>query len=197
MLQNCLTLVLVADHYHFSSCNWINGNDDTMNDICTTFHDYFDDFSTRCNPRTLVKLIGICYNRLLIEYIGHLIQACTKKNRKTGSRSVMMNGSNVFSPSIFKAHDITESIRLDLQNAKMMFEQASETAEHRTGRSFRHQTQLDGWFQDLIYRTHVEDIHENIFRPIQKMQKNTLINNLILNKFYLSSFDEFLLKYFL
>ena len=155
--------------------NWINGNDDTMNDICTTFHDYFDDFSTRCNPRTLVKLIGICYNRLLIEYIGHLIQVCTKKNRKTGSRSVMVNDSNIFSPSIFKVHDITESIRLDLQNAKIMFEEASETAEHRTGRSFRHQTQLDGWFQDLIYRTHVEDIHENIFRPMCSAHKKNMV----------------------
>ena len=38
--------------------DWSNGNDETMNDICVTFHDYFDDFSTRCNPRALVKLIG-------------------------------------------------------------------------------------------------------------------------------------------
>ena len=38
---------------------------------------------------------------------------------------------------------------------------------------------------------------ENNFRPRQNTRKTTLINNLILNKFYLSNIDELLIKYLL
>jgi hypothetical protein len=150
--------------------DWINGNDSTMTDICLTFHDYFDDFSTRCHPRTLVKLIVMCYNRFLIEYITNLIDKFTKK-RKNGSRYINAN-KNPFLLDSIDNDAIISIIKENLYNANIMFEEASETSEHKNGRSFRMQKQLSNWFQDIAYRTDLNNIHEGIFRPMCSIHKN-------------------------
>ena len=58
-----------------------------MDNMLMTLEDYFGEFRARCNSRSLVKLIGYCYNRFLIHYTSSLIHACTKQLR-SGARTI-------------------------------------------------------------------------------------------------------------
>ena len=67
---------------------WATGEStEVMDNMLMTLEDYFSEFRQRCNSRSLVKLIGYCYNRFLVNYTSSLISACTKKLR-SGARSI-------------------------------------------------------------------------------------------------------------
>ena len=60
----------------------------------------------------------------------------------------------------------------DLERASIMFEEASETNEHKSGRAYRHQKQFSTWFQSIVHKTKLENVHEGVFRPMCSAHKH-------------------------
>tara|TARA_B100000795_G_scaffold268800_1_gene256558 strand:- start:1167 stop:3251 length:2085 start_codon:yes stop_codon:yes gene_type:complete len=103
---------------------WSSGNSEAMETILATLEDYFEEFSTRCHHRSMVKLIGYCYNRFLVEYVSQMIEKYTKRSRNgaRGPTKLCLNPTTA------------QIIAGDLFHAKDIFTTAAETIEHSNGR---------------------------------------------------------------
>jgi len=143
---------------------WSNGNSDAMETILATLEDYFTELDTRLHHRSMVKLIGYCYNRFLVEYVSQMIRTYTKKVRSgaRGSSKMCINPTTA------------QIIAGDLHHAKDVFTSFAETVEHSNGRAFRSQFQFSNWFEDIVYRTPVINLHEGVFRPMCSVHKSKL-----------------------